>query len=70
MNTRALLADHIANHDLCPGTSTVDEWLASNWVRFRFGRWLIPVIPLWGFKKVLVAHDVYHALVGYDTTRR
>lgn len=68
MNARALLADRIANHDLCPGTLDVDEWLEVNWVRFRFGGKLVPLIPLWGLKKVLVAHDVHHAILGYETT--
>jgi len=70
MNTRALLADRIRNHDLCPGTTTVDDWLELNWVRFRFGSKLVPLIPLWGLKKVLVAHDVHHAITGYATTWR
>jgi hypothetical protein len=68
VNTRALLADRIANHDLCPGTDTVDAWLNVNWVGFPFGSKLVPLILLWGLRKALVVHDVHHAMRGYVTT--
>ena len=68
MQTRDLLADYITNHSLCPGASTVDEWLGKNWVEIRIGQRLIPVIPLWGLREALTAHDVHHALTAYPTT--
>ena len=68
MKTRDLLGDYIANHSLCPGASTVEEWLGKNWVEFRIGQWLVPLIPLWGLKKALRAHDVHHALTDYSTS--
>ncbi len=70
MKARALLADRIANHDLCPGTKDVAAWLSARWVRVRIGETLVPIIPLWGLKKALVAHDAHHAIVGYSTTLR
>ena len=70
METRALLADYIENHSLCPGASTVEEWLSKNWVEFRVGQRLIPVFPLWGLRRALVSHDVHHALTTYPTSLR
>ena len=70
MNARALLDDRIAHHDLCPGAADVDEWLALDWVRVRIGARLVPLIPLWGLRKALVAHDLHHAVLGYPTTWR
>ena len=68
MQTRDLLADYIENHSLCPGASTVDEWLDKNWVEVRVGQRLIPLIPLWGLKEALTAHDVHPELTAYPTT--
>ena len=65
---RALLAEHIAEHNLCPGSTTVESWLGAHWMRVRIGRWTVPVIPLWGLKRAHVAHDVHHVLTGYPTT--
>ena len=70
MDTRTLLADRIAHGELCPGTRTLEDWLRSSWVRFRFGQRFIPLIPLWGLKKAHVAHDVHHAVLDYPTTLR
>ena len=70
MDTRTLLSDRIAHAGLCPGASTVDDWLGSSWVRFPVGAKTIPVFPLWGLKKAHVAHDVHHALLGYPTSIR
>jgi len=65
---RALLADHIENYNLCPGAKTVEEWLSKGWVAFDIGGRSIPLIPLWGLKKALIAHDVHHVLTGYETS--
>ncbi len=62
------MADHIANRNLCPGADTVDEWLGKTWVEVRVGQRSIPVFPLWGIKRALIAHDVHHVLTGYATT--
>ncbi len=70
MNARTLLADRIAHAGLCPGASTIEDWLRSSWVRFPFGARSIPVFPLWGLKKAHVAHDVHHAVLEYPTTVR
>ena len=75
MKTRALLADCIANRGLCPGASTVDAWLRVDWVRVPL-RWSgigghhrvnLPILPLYGQRRAIVAHDVHHALLGYST---
>ena len=68
MQTKALLADYIQNHSLCPGASSVEEWLSKNWVEIRVGQKSIPVFPLWGTRKALTAHDVHHALTDYPTS--
>ena len=65
---KALLAEHIAHHDLCPGSSTVESWLGARWIRVRVSKWTVPVIPLWGLKRAHIAHDVHHVLTGYPTT--
>ena len=68
MQARALLAEYIESHNLCPGASTVEEWLGKEWIEFRVGGRLIPLLPLWGLKEALTSHDVHHALTGYPTT--
>ena len=65
---RALLAEHIAEHNLCPGSTTVESWLGAHWLRVRVGKWTVPLIPLWGLKRAHIAHDVHHVLTGYPTT--
>jgi len=70
MRMRALFADRIANADLCPGNTTVEAWLATSWVHARVGEHTLPVIPLWGLKRALVAHDAHHVLLDYSTSLR
>ena len=65
---KALLAEHIAQHNLCPGSSTVESWLGAHWLRVRVSKWTVPLIPLWGLKRAHIAHDVHHVLTGYPTT--
>jgi hypothetical protein len=51
-----------------PEGESVDEWLRENWVYMTvFGR-RVPVKPLYGYKKVVVLHDIQHLVAGYDTT--
>lgn len=68
MDTRTLLARCIERGELCPGTQTVDEWLAISWIRFPICGRDVPLLPLWGLKRALLAHDVHHAVLGFDTT--
>lgn len=70
MQTRALLADHIQNHDLCPGASTVEEWLGKDSIDFRLGNGRTLKLPQGFFRRGLAAHDVHHVLTGYPTTLR
>jgi hypothetical protein len=45
-----------------------EEWFRHDWARINlFGR-RVPVKPIYGFKRVLILHDLHHLLTGYDTT--
>jgi len=69
-DTATLLWKNIEAAGICPGTRSLDEWLGVRWGRMRVGRWLVPVIPLWGLRDALIVHDVHHVLTGHDTSYR
>ncbi len=49
---------------IVPGTPR-DEWYADNWVRIPVKGFRIPILPIHGFKKSLILHDVNHVLTDY-----
>lgn len=70
MKTAAALWEHVREHDLCPGSRTLEEWRGVRWIRMRFGPRLVPVLPVIGYRAALHLHDVHHILTGYDTRLR
>ena len=68
MTIHDALGDYFERRGIKPAGESVDEWLRENWVYMSvFGR-RVPVKPLYGYKKVVVLHDVHHVVAGYDTT--
>jgi len=70
MNVKTLLNEEIAQHDLCPGASTVDQWASKTWLETRIGQQVIPIFPLWPIRDALSKHDIHHVLTGYETNIR
>ncbi|MFK7733263.1 MAG: hypothetical protein AB8B48_16710 [Pseudomonadales bacterium] len=68
MKTRELISEYIEQHDLCPGATTVDQWLEKEWLEVRLEDRIVRVLPLWPIKETFVKHDIHHALTGYPTT--
>ena len=67
MKVRVLIAEHIEEHDLCPGASTVEQWSNKKWVEARVGNRLVPLFPARPIRDSLNKHDVHHVLTGYST---
>lgn len=59
---------HVEEHELCPGTDSIDSWLDGPWLTFRVRGRMLPVFPTWGNRNALTMHDVHHMLTGYDTS--
>jgi hypothetical protein len=66
--TAEVLWEHVRKEDLCPGVSSLDEWLDVRWITARIGGRAIPVLPVVGYRDTLVMHDVHHAVTGYGTS--
>ena len=61
------LARFFERRGIKPETESIDAWLAENWAYMNVGGYRIPMKPLYGYKKVVILHDVHHLLTGYDT---
>lgn len=70
MKTRDLVSEHIAQHDLCPGATTVDQWLQKDWLEVRIDDRIVRAFPLWFIKDTLIKHDIHHVLTDYSTSFR
>lgn len=68
--TKEVLWDHIQTADICPGTETLDQWLSVRWFRVRIGTWAVPMLPIIGYRRSLILHDIHHLVTGYDTTNK
>jgi hypothetical protein len=70
--TAEVLWEHVRREDLCPGVSSLDEWLGVRWIKVRIGGRIggraIPVLPVVGYRDTLLMHDVHHAVTGYGTS--
>jgi hypothetical protein len=68
MTTRDALARYFERRGIKPEAESVEEWLRENWAYMNVGGFRVPIKPLYGYKKVVILHDVHHLLTGYDTT--
>jgi ubiquinone biosynthesis protein Coq4 len=62
------LGAYFERRGIKPERESIDDWLRENWVYMSVRGRRIPVKPLYGYKKVVVLHDVHHLIAGYDTT--
>lgn len=67
MTTREALARYFERRGIKPEAESIDEWLRENWAYMNIHGHRIPMKPLYGYKKVVILHDVHHLLTGYDT---
>ncbi len=70
MQVKTLLEDYIRDHDLCPGSLTLEQWSSKTWLESRVGDRVVRVFPMWLIRDVLAKHDVHHVLTGYATDVR
>lgn len=68
MTTRDALGTYFERCNVKPHDESVEQWLGERWAYMTLRGCRIPVKPLYGYKPVVVVHDVHHLLTGYDTT--
>jgi hypothetical protein len=68
MTTREALGAYFERRKIKPHDESVEQWLRENWAYMTIGGHRIPVKPLYGYKHVVVIHDVHHLLTGFETT--
>jgi len=68
MTARDALADYFERRGVKPHDESVEQWIAENWIYMTIGGHRVPVKPLYGYKKVIVLHDLHHVVAGYETT--
>jgi len=62
------LGEYFERRGIKPETESVDEWLEENWAYANILGRRVPIKPLYGYKKVLILHDLHHVVCGFDTT--
>ena len=68
--TADVLWEHVRRDDLCPGSTSLEEWLEVRWIRVRIRGRAVPFLPVIGYRRALILHDVHHAVTGYGTSLR
>jgi ubiquinone biosynthesis protein Coq4 len=68
VTTQDALGAYFERRGVKPKEESVEEWLRENWVYMTLFGHRVPVKPLYGYKKVVVLHDVHHLVAGYETT--
>ena len=70
MNTEDALRDFLVERGYVePGTPRRDLY-RGNWIKYSLWGHMVPLIPIYGFKKSFMHHDVHHLLSGYETDWR
>jgi hypothetical protein len=68
MLAREALGEYFERRGIKPHDESIEAWLSETWAYMTiFGR-RVPVKPIYGYKKVLIVHDVHHVVTGYDTS--
>lgn len=68
MTAREALGEYFERRGIKPHDESIEEWLRENWVYMTILGRRVPVKPLYGYKKVVIVHDVHHVVTGYDTS--
>ncbi|HZR82457.1 MAG TPA: hypothetical protein VFD92_15290 [Candidatus Binatia bacterium] len=68
MTVREAMGEFFERRGIKPRDESVDEWLREKWAYTAIGSHRIPIKPLYGYKKVVILHDVHHLVAGYDTS--
>lgn len=68
MTVRDALASYFERRGIKPHDESIDQWLSEKWVHMTILGRRVPVKPIYGYKPVLIIHDVHHLLAGYETT--
>ena len=68
--TADLLWKRISRADICPGSSSLEAWRNARWIRARVRGRTVRVLPVLGYRKALLLHDVHHLVTGYSTSFR
>ena len=68
MTTHDALGEYFERRGIKPGDESVDDWLREHWAYMNLFGHRVPIKPLYGYKRVVILHDVHHVIAGYDTT--
>ncbi len=68
MTTEEALGDYLSERNVIEKGSRREDWYKGNWFFFQVFGVKVPIFPLVGFRKGLVAHDAHHMITGYPTS--
>ena len=68
MTTREALGDYFERRGIKPHDESIEAWLRENWAYMTIRGHRVPVKPLYGYKPIVIVHDVHHVVTGYDTS--
>lgn len=67
ITTKTALIEHSVRQGLLADRGAGDAWLRDRWYRVTVRGHSIPAVPLYGFKRPLIVHDIHHLVTGYPT---
>jgi hypothetical protein len=67
ITTKNALIDDSVRQGLLADRRAGDAWLRDPWYRVTVRGHTIPALPLYGFKRPLILHDIHHLVTGYPT---
>ena len=70
MTTEEALRAYLVERGFVKPDTPRNERYRGNWIKVHLWGHLVPVLPIYGFKKSLMLHDIHHVLSGYETDWR
>jgi hypothetical protein len=67
ISTKNALIDYRVGQGWLADRRAGDAWLLDRWYRVTVRGRTIPAVPLYGFKRPLILHDIHHLITGYPT---
>ena len=67
ISTKHALIDYRVRQGWLTDRPAGDAWLLDRWYRVTVRGHTIPALPLYGFKRPLILHDIHHLITGYPT---
>ncbi len=70
MTTEEALRAYLAERGFVEPDTPRKDLYRGNWIKFHIWGYYVPLLPIHGFKKSFMLHDIHHVLSGYDTDWR